>query len=78
MRMAERAAMDMDAAFLGAAVKRWKDLPGIEPAVRIKRAFDTRLQGEIGSVEHDRHEISLFSADAVLASQNAADLDAKP
>ena len=34
--------------------------------------------GEVGLVEHRAHQVALFDADAVLAGQHAADLDAEP
>jgi hypothetical protein len=45
--------------------------------VRIEGAFDPHLLVEVGLAEHFRHQVALLHADAVLAGQHAADLDAK-
>src|SRR5690348_8098016 len=54
-----------------------EDLAGIEQAARIEGAFQALLLIEVDLVEHGRHEVALFDANAVLARQHAADLDAK-
>src|SRR5271166_3485945 len=68
----------MHAAELRAAAELRKHLPGIEQALFIEGAFETLLLVEVDLVEHRVHEVALLDADAVLAGQNAADLDAKP
>src|SRR5260221_2586046 len=70
--------MDMDAAELGAAMELREDLAGIEEPVGVEGAFKALLLIEIDRVEHDRHEVALLDADAVLAGEDAADLDAQP
>ena len=70
------AAMDMHAAEFGAAVQGRKHLAGIEQALRVERAFQPLLLVEIDLGEHLRHQIALLDADAVLAGQDAAELDA--
>src|SRR5439155_21530952 len=72
------AAMDVQAAELGAAMKLREDLAGIEQRAGIEGAFDPLLLGEVGLVEHRRHQVALLDADAMLAGQHAADLDAQP
>src|SRR5258708_25732014 len=69
--------MDVDAAELGAAMELREDLAGIEQPVGVEGAFEAQLLVEIDLVEHDRHEIALLDADAVLAGEDAADLDAE-
>src|ERR1700720_4229681 len=76
--MRQPAAMDMDAAELGAAMELREDLAGIEQPVGVEGAFEAQLLIEIDLVEHDRHEVALLDADAVLAGEDAADLDAEP
>ena len=55
-----------------------EDLAGIEQVVRIEGAFDAHLLVEIDLGEHLRHQVALLDADAMLAGQHAADLDAEP
>ena len=74
----ELAGVDMHAAQLGAAAELRKHLAGIEQALGIEGAFQPLLLVEVGLVEHRVHEVALLDADAVLAGQHAADLDAKP
>src|SRR5579862_10071441 len=68
--------MDMQMAELGAAMQLGELLAGVEQPIGIEGAFDAQLLIEIRFVEHRSHEIALLDADAVLAAQNAADLDA--
>src|SRR5271168_1141218 len=72
----ELAAMDMHAAELSAAVQGRKHLAGIEQASRVERAFEPLLLVEIDLAEHFRHQIPFLDADAMLASKDAAKLDA--
>src|SRR6185312_4303122 len=74
--MRQRAMMDMEMAELGAAMQLRERLAGIEQPVRVEGAFDAKLLVEIACAEHRRHEIALLDADAVLARENTADLDA--
>ena len=46
--------------------------------MRVKDALHPHLRGKVGLVELDRHQIALLDADAVLAGEAAADLNAKP
>ena len=50
--------------------------PGLSRLVRIEGAFQPLLLVEIDLVEHRVHQVALFHADAMLAGQHAADLDA--
>lgn len=68
--------MDVHAAELGAAVQGRKHLSGIEQALRVEGAFQTLLLVEVDLAEHFRHQIALLDADAVLAGEHAAELDA--
>ena len=72
------AGMHMHAAELGAAVQRRKHLAGIEQALGVEGAFEPLLLVEVDLGEHRRHQVALLDADAVLAGQHAADLDAEP
>ena len=58
------------------AVER-KNLCGIEQPFRVEHGLDPHLQGKLGGRELHRHQIALLDADAVLAGQAAADLDAQ-
>ena len=69
--------MHMHAPQFSAAVQRRKDLAGVEQQFGIEGAFDPLLLLEIGFAEHVRHQVSLFNADAMLAGQHPADLDAQ-
>ena len=66
--MRQLAAMDMDAAELGAAMELREHLAGVQQTVRVEGAFEALLMGEVGFVEHCSHEVALFDADPVLAS----------
>ena len=70
--------MDVHATEFSAAVQGRKYLARIEQTFVVECAFEPLLLIEILLGEHHRHQIALFHADAVLAGQNAADLDAKP
>ena len=54
-----------------------KHLAGIEQALGVEGAFQPLLLVEIDLGEHHRHQVALLDADAVLAGQHAADLDAE-
>ena len=62
----------------GAAMQPREHLAGIEQALGIEGALEPLLLVEIGLRELHRHQIALLDADAVLAGQYAADLDAAP
>ena len=70
--------MHVHAAELGAAVQRREHLAGIEQALVVEGAFEPLLLVEIDLGEHRRHQVALLDADAVLAGEHAADLDAEP
>jgi hypothetical protein len=70
--------MNMHAAKFGAATQLWEYLARIEQMFGIKSTFDPHLLIEIDLVEHDRHQITLLDANAVLTGQHTANLDAKP
>src|SRR5207237_5993346 len=63
---------------LSAAVQRRKHLAWIEQALVVEGAFEALLLVEIDLGEHRRHQVALLDADAVLAGEHAADLDAQP
>ena len=67
----------MDTAKFGAPVQCRKDLARIQQAIRIEGAFEALLLLEVILVEHRTHKVTLLNSNAVLARQNAADLDAK-
>src|ERR1700759_5312660 len=71
------AAVDVDAAEFGAAVQGRKHLSRIEQPLRVEGAFQPLLLVEIDLRKHLRHQIALLDADAMLAGQHAADLDAE-
>src|SRR6478672_957670 len=71
------AAGNVHAAQFGAAVQLWEHLVGVEQALLVEGAFDALLRVQVDFREHHRHQIALLDADAVLAGQDAADLDAK-
>ena len=72
------AAMDVQAAELGAAVQLREHLAGIEQPVGIEGAFEALLLARSISSNIVAHQVALLDADAVLAGQHAADLDAEP
>src|SRR6478672_7760451 len=72
----ELAAMDVHAAEFGAAMQGRKHLAGVEQALRVEGAFQPLLLIEIDLAEHLAHQIALLDADAVLAGEHAAKLDA--
>src|SRR5471032_2090791 len=76
--MRQLAAMDVDAAELGAAMELREDFAGVEQTIGVESAFEAQLLVEIDGVEHHRHEVALLDADAMLAGEDAADLDAHP
>ncbi len=63
---------------LGAAVQLGEDLARVEDLGRVEGAFDPLLLGEVVLVEHGLHQVALLDADAMLAGEHAADLDAEP
>ena len=67
----------MDTSKFGAPVQCRKDLARIQQAIRIEGAFEALLLLEVILVEHRTHKVTLLNSNAVLARQNAADLDAK-
>jgi hypothetical protein len=52
-------------------------LAGIEQRLVVEGALDAFLLGQVGLVEHGRHQVPLLGADAVLAGQHATHLDAQ-
>jgi hypothetical protein len=69
--------MHMHAAELGATMQLREHLAGIEEALLVERAFEPLLVREVDLREHRRHQVALLDADAMLAGQNAADVDAE-
>jgi len=67
----------MDTAEFGAPVQCRKDLARIQQAIWIEGAFEALLLLEVIIVEHRTHKVTLLNSNAVLARQNAPDLDAK-
>ena len=63
-------------AHLGAAVKRWHRLAGIEQPLGIEGALDRVKALQLQRCELHAHLIDLFDADAVLAGDRPASLDA--
>ena len=55
-----------------------KTFPGLNRPSVVEGAFEPLLLVEIGLGKHRRHQIALFDADAMLAGEHAADLDAEP
>ncbi len=68
--------MHVHAAEFGAAVQGRKHLAGVEQALRIEGAFQALLLVEIDLGKHFRHQVALLDADAMLAGEHAAELDA--
>src|SRR5262249_40657180 len=54
-----------------------ENLARIEKPARIERALHRHLDGEVLPVELKPHEVALFNANAVLAGQAAANVDAQ-
>src|SRR6185312_6620960 len=77
LREGDLAVVDMHAAELGAAMEFREDLAGIEQPVRVEGTFEALLMVEIDLVEHRWHQVALLDADAVLAGEHAAHLDAE-
>src|SRR5438105_3567140 len=71
------ARMHVQAAELGAAMQGREHLAGVEQALGVEGAFEPLLLVQIDLGEHRRHQVALLDADAVLAGQHAADLDAE-
>ena len=53
-------------------------LPGLSSPLAVEGAFHPLLLRQIDLGEHRRHQVALLDADAMLAGQHAADLDAQP
>ena len=68
----------MHAAELGAAMQHREHLAGVEQPLGIEGAFQPLLVRKVDLGEHVAHEIALLDADAVLAGQHTAHLDAQP
>ena len=58
-------------------MQRRENLTWIEQPLVVERAFKSLLLIEIGLGEHRRHQVALLDADAMLASEHAADFDAE-
>src|SRR5690349_9757991 len=69
--------VDVHAAPFGAALERRHRLAGIEDAVGIERRLHSVERGELRSAELHAHLLELLDADAVLAGDRAAHLDAE-
>jgi hypothetical protein len=67
--------MNVQAAELGAAVQLRENFSGIEQAFGVEGTFDPLLLIEVDLREHCRHQVAFLDADAMLASEHAADLD---
>ena len=63
---------------LGAAMQLRKYLARVEQAVGIECAFQALLMRQVAFVTHRPHQVALFDANPVLASQNPADRDTEP
>src|SRR6516165_11205968 len=50
---------------------------GIEQPIRIERALHPHLLGDVGGGELDAHQLAFLDADAVLAGEAPAELDAE-
>ncbi len=69
--------MHVLAAELRAAAQRRKYLAGVEAHLGIERVLDAVLHFQVRGAELVRHQIALLDADAVLAREHAADVDAE-
>src|SRR5450756_583534 len=78
VRKCQPAGMNVHAAEFGATVQGRKHLAGIEQALGVEGAFDPLLLVEVDLAEHLAHQVALLDADAMLAGQDAAELDAGP
>jgi hypothetical protein len=58
-------------------MQRRENLTWIEQPLVVERAFKSLLLIEVGLGEHRRHQVALLDADAMLASEHAADFDAE-
>src|ERR1700745_1832056 len=63
-------------AYFAAGFAARADLAGIERTVRSEGVVDAADEVEIGVSEKKRHELGFFHADAVLAGERAADVQA--
>ena len=75
--MRELAVVHVHLPELGAAVQRRHPLAGIEQSVRVERRLDPEEALELGGAELRAHAAQLLDADAVLAGDRAADVDAE-
>src|SRR5512141_18860 len=75
--MRQLAVVDVHLAELSAAVERRYALAGIEQRLRIERGLHSEEALELAGAELHAHLRQLLDADAVLAGDRAADLDAE-
>src|SRR5262249_25169133 len=59
-----------------AHVAFWEELLGVEGAARIEGVLESGHRGEVFAGEDEGQVVAFFGADAVLAGEGAADLDA--
>jgi hypothetical protein len=59
-----------------AAFVEWENFAGVEGGIGIESVMDAAHESEIGVGKDERHKLAFFHADAVLAGESAADLDA--
>src|SRR5262249_158885 len=78
VRERDVAAAHVHAPELRPPVQRPKHLAGMAQALPVEGALGPLLLVEVGFREHRRHQVALLDADAVLAGEHAADLDAQP
>ena len=57
------------------AMQDRKYLAGVQPALRVKGAFDPLLLLQVLFIEHGVHEVPFFNADTVFTGQDATDFD---
>jgi hypothetical protein len=62
---------------LRAPVQLREDLARVQDLVRVEGALHAHLLVQVALVEHLAHQVALLDADAVLAGEDAADLDAE-
>src|SRR5205807_1127317 len=62
---------------LAATARRRKDLAGVRQTGRVERVLDAPHRGEVSRRELQRHVAVLLHADAVLAGERTARLDAR-
>src|SRR5512134_3978984 len=76
IRVRQRAAANDHPSELGATLQRGDVLAGVEQAGRVERPLDAAEALELRAGELRAHLVDLLDADAVLAGDRAADLDA--